>query len=291
MRSLLMAVALLSCVALSSKPAAAADYDMPTLRGSDSFAPARDFCCSRWGGFYFGGQLGTGFSSVDFSDSTQGLVAHMLRETALENNVQPSTWSSLGKIEKTGSSYGAFGGYNSRWESLILGLELNYSHSPDLHATAPVSVLERVTAAGGNTYDLTLTANAFLNIKDLLTLRARAGWEAANFLPYVMLGVAAVRADVFHSATAFGFQNPPPVTSPPTPCGPPQTPTCLPFSFTEVEARNGAFLWGWSIGGGIDVMVMPHVFLRAEAEFVGLAPWWHIRPTITTGRVGLGYKF
>jgi outer membrane immunogenic protein len=118
-----------------------------------------------------------------------------------------------------------------------------------------------------------------------------AGWDAGNFLPYVMIGVAAARADVFHSATVFGFQNPPPVTAPPTPCGPPQTPTCLAFSFSESESRNGAFLWGWSIGGGLDVMVMPHVFLRAEYEFVGLAPWWNIRSTINTGRVGLAYKF
>jgi hypothetical protein len=46
----------------------------------------------QWGGFYVGGQLGYGVSSVDFSHATQSPVANLLQQTALENDVQPSSW-------------------------------------------------------------------------------------------------------------------------------------------------------------------------------------------------------
>jgi opacity protein-like surface antigen len=54
---------------------------------------------------------------------------------------------------------------------------------------------------------------------------------------------------------------------------------------------HGAFLWGWSIVGGVDIMVMPHVFLRAEYEFIGFAPLWNINTSVQTGRVGVAFKF
>ena len=46
----------------------------------------------------------------------------------------------------------------------------------------------------------------------------------------------------------------------------------MPFSFTNSETKNGAIAFGWALGGGIDVMVMPNAFLRAEYEFVKFAP-------------------
>ncbi len=67
MRCLPVAVGLLFHLTVAVASAQAQDYDIPTLRGSDGYVPAPDsVCCGRWGGFYFGGQLGTGFSSVDF---------------------------------------------------------------------------------------------------------------------------------------------------------------------------------------------------------------------------------
>jgi outer membrane immunogenic protein len=280
MRRLLVALGLVASVSSAS----AQVYELPTLRGSDSFVPAATACCPRWGGFYAGIQLGYGVASMDFTTSTQELIAHSLRELALQNEVQPSTWQVLGKADTRGASYGGFVGYNVGWESLIVGFELNYNRT-SFSAEAPISPITRVTAAGGNVYLLTLTGSASMHITEFATLRARAGVEIGNLLPYVMIGVAAGRADLRRSATASGQENPNPV------CPGPGPPPCTPFSFTESEIKNGAFIYGWSLGGGMDVMVLPNVFLRGEYEFVGFAPVWDISAVVQTARVGLGVKF
>jgi outer membrane immunogenic protein len=280
MRRLLVALSLFASISGAS----AADYELPTLRGSDSFAPAASACCLRWGGFYAGAQVGYGVASMDFSTSTSDLVAHMLRELSLQNQVMPSNWQVLGKADTGSWSYGGFGGYNVGWESLIVGFELNYNRS-NFFADAPVSPITRVTSAGGNTYLLTLTGSASMRITEFATLRARAGVEIDNLLPFVMIGVAAGRADLTRSATASGQENPNPV------CPGPGPPPCTPFLFTESETKNGAFIYGWSLGGGMDVMVMPNVFLRGEYEYIAFAPIWDISAAIHTARVGLGFKF
>src|SRR5947209_5400540 len=128
MRRLLISFLLVPgiCAAISS--ASAADYETPTLRGSDSFVPAfSTACCSRWAGIYAGGQIGTGVMSVDFSNASQSVIANMLRVTSLEAEAQVSTWQVLGKSDTHGRTWGGFVGYNTGWESLILGFEINYS--------------------------------------------------------------------------------------------------------------------------------------------------------------------
>jgi len=277
MRCLLIALGLIASIGGAS----AQEFELPTLRGSDIFTPAAPSqCCTQWEGFYVGGQLGYGYSSHDFSQATQPLIALMLRETVLENEQQPSIWQVLGKTDVRGASGGGFFGYNSHWESLILGLELNYSRT-DLSATAPILPIERVVSAGGYNYDVFLNGQAAMQITDLATLRARAGWEAsANFLPYAMIGVAAGRANISLTAVTSGTQTS--MTVPPV---------VFPFFFTQSQVKNGAFLYGWSVGAGIDILVMPHVFLRAEYEYVAFSPIWNITANINTARLALGFKF
>lgn len=283
MRRMLVAFGLLASIS----GATAADYELPTLRGAEPVVRPAAACCTRWDGFYVGGQAGYSLASMNFATSTQELVAHMLRELALESVAQVSTWQVLGKSDVGVGSYGGFIGYNIGWENLILGFELNYSHT-DLAADAPVSPITRVTSANGNTYLVTVTGGASMRITDMATARARAGFEIGNFLPYFMIGAAIGRADLARTATAFGQENPAPVC--PSVPAPPALP-CTPFSFTETEAKNGAFIFGWSLGGGLDVMVMPNVFLRGEYEYVAFAPIWNIKANVQTARAGLGFKF
>lgn len=286
MRCLLVALSLIASVT----GACSQEFELPTLRGSQGFLPAPGpACCSTWGGFYFGAQVGAGVASNNFTTTTQDLVAFMLRELTLESEQQVSTWPVLGKDETHSTSAGFFIGYNSPWENLILGAELNYSRT-NFSAVAPMTPLLRQTFAGGNNYFVNVSGGASMHLTDILTLRGRAGWDAGNFLPYAMIGVAAGRADLTRFASVTGQQNP---TPPPDPnsCDPVATPPCVPFAFSGSDAKNGAFLWGWMIGGGVDVMVMPHVFLRAEYEFVGFAPIWNISTVVQTGRVGVAFKF
>jgi outer membrane immunogenic protein len=281
MRRLLVAAGLIA----SMSDALAGGFELPILRGSDPYLqPPR---LVNWSGFYAGGQVGYGVASMDFATSTRDLVAHSLRELALESEQHPSQWQVLGKSNTGSGSVGFFFGYNNRWEDVVLSFEFNYSRV-SFASDAPVSPITRLTSAGGNTYLVNITGAASMHITDLATVRARAGASVENFLPYAMIGIAVGRANLSRTATVSGFENP---TIPPIPCDAFADPPCTPFSFTESESKAGAFLLGWSLGGGVDIMVMPNVFLRAEYEYVAFAPIWDIKSTISTVRLGAGFKF
>jgi opacity protein-like surface antigen len=219
MRRLFVVVGLVFGLVGSISGASAQEFEIPTLRGTSSFVPDAPgpLYVPRWSGFYVGGQVGWGVASMNFATATQDLVAHALRNLALENEQHPSQWQVLGKSDTGAGSVGAFLGYNIGWESLILGVELNYNHT-NFSSDAPISPLARVTSAGGNTYLVNLTGSASMRITDYGSLRARAGYITGNFMPYAMAGAAWGRADLARSATASGLENPPPATLPPTPC-------------------------------------------------------------------------
>jgi len=130
MRRLLVAVALIATIS----DASAGDFDVPILRGSEPVAPIGPVppigpVVSRWGGFFAGGQISMGASSVDFSNATSPLVAHELRELALENNGHVSTWQVLGRGDTRFVGYGGFVGYNNPWECMIIGVDFKVDYS------------------------------------------------------------------------------------------------------------------------------------------------------------------
>jgi opacity protein-like surface antigen len=259
----------------------AQEYEIPTLRGTDSWVPDAPgpLYQPRWSGFYVGGQIGYGVSSLDFSGTTEDLIAHMLRNTQLQAEQVPSTWTVLGKTSTGASSFGGFLGYNIGWECVILGFELNYNHT-NFSTSAPNFPIGRVVGVGTNSDAVTLDGSASMRITDYGTLRARAGYEFGTFLPFFMIGVAFGRADVSRSASAVVVQTPANGVDPP-----------VTVTFAESDSRNGAFVYGWARGGGLEVMVMPKVFVRGEYEYVAFSPIWNIKTQIQTARVGLGYKF
>ncbi len=267
MRRLLLALGLIGL----ASAAAADEFRLPVLRGSDTFVPAPP-TFTRWSGFYVGGQWGYGGASVDFSGATRDLVAFSLRELALESEQSPSQWEVLGKTSTSASSYGGFVGVNTQWDDAILGFELNYNRTSFM-AVAPLTPLTRATSAGGNAYILTITGNASMRVTDVGTLRGRAGYAMGNFLPYLTAGFAVGRADIARTAVASGTEN------------------GFPFSFTETETKNAAFLYGWAVGAGLDVAVTSNLFLRGEAEYVNFAPISGMHATITSARVAAGLKF
>jgi opacity protein-like surface antigen len=271
-------------VAMGFAPAAFAD-DFSILRGSQTVGPA---LFTRWSGFYAGGQVGYSNMTADFSKATSPLVAFSLRELTLENEDKVSQWPVLGQNSTGGMGYGGFVGYNTQWQDLILGLEANYSRS-SFTAVAPVSSIGRAVAAGGIPYLVDVTGSASLHLIDFGSVRARAGWVFGNILPYAFGGLALGRADYTITSLVSGQENP---NSPPVfPCDLAAKPNCVDFSFSNSDAKNSAFMYGFSVGGGVDVALTPNIFVRGELEYVRFAPLADIVVSIISGRVAAGIKF
>ncbi|MGE0035354.1 MAG: outer membrane protein [Xanthobacteraceae bacterium] len=283
MRRLLVALALIAWM----PDALAGEFELPTLRGSDTvvpIAPPPVPVLPMWAGFYVGGQVGWGVGNMNFDGTTQPLVAHMLRELRVEYENQVSAWQILGQGDTRSASGGFFIGYNNAWEGMIIGVDFTWS-KVNYFLNAPVSPISRLTTTSNDlAYAMTLTGAANMQITDFGVLRVRAGVDLGNVLPYAGIGFAVGRAGVYRSATASGIEYAPNPLDPPNPIE-------TPFFFTENETKSNAVIYGWSLSGGLDIMLMPCLFMRAEFEFVNFQPLWNINSSISTGRVGVGYKF
>jgi outer membrane immunogenic protein len=266
----------------------AADYepsDFPTLRGSTPYVPGPTRHVN-WGGFYGGGQVGYGASSMDFSKAGRSINAFDQNVSFTAPFGSVSNLVSLGTDTGKAPTYGAFVGYNWQFDDLIVGFEANYNHT-DLFGMASGTrcfdaVLTTCSAAktlgDGNDYNATVTATASMRITDYGTARLRAGWVADNVLPYAMIGLAVGRAEISRYATATG-----------TPVNPPGTGT--PFTRTEGTFNSSMLMWGYSAGLGADWLIYHDVFVRAEYEFVKFFVASDFRSQIHNGRLGLGVKF
>lgn len=249
----------------------------------------------RWEGFYLGGQLGRTGAGIDFGNSTASLTSYILRNDVVGPHV--ADWTTLSKADSNQSSYGGFVGYNWQWDgNLILGVEASYNRivSGGLGSSAADSMTrsfnDDTQALAGHhyTYTATVGSSASVRIIDFATVRARAGVVMDRFMPYAFAGAAVGRVDIFRSATvAYNRQDTPDVTDPVTVPEPD-------YNFgpeTRSENRKGVFAYGYTAGLGLDVLVLPNVFLRAEWEYVQFFPVQDVNIYLNTARVGVAVKF
>jgi outer membrane immunogenic protein len=233
--------------------AAAADLE-PYLRGS--MTPTY-----HWSGAYGGAQVGYSNASFNFTNS----------ETALASFIS-QTYPSLGGVSgpspfgggtTNNVTYGGFVGYNAEWEDLITGVEVNYSHSA--LASHEVDTFDTVTVNGIVVAPAGQTA---MKITDVVTVRGRVGWEIWQFLPYAFGGVAIGRADLVRTAST------------------------LPMVFPALTSTDsGLFIYGGAAGLGIDIAVLPNMFVRAEWEYALFAPTQGVNANINTVRTALAVRF
>ncbi len=258
-----------------ASPAVAQDWDI--LRGALPVGPA---LFTNWTGVYVGGQWGYNDGSADFSNATKAPIAYALRETALENASEVSQYPVLGTADHTTTDYGGFIGYNSQWQDLILGVEANYTHTT-LALDAPSSPIVRsnVSDGQGNAYTIGIIANGTLADLNYGSLRGRAGVVLGNFLPYGFVGAAVGMANVNVTAVVEGV------------CDTGSTDTCSPFAFSATSGKNSAWLYGATVGGGLDVAVTRNIFLRVEYDYVRFAPISDVVIAISGVQVGAGFKF
>lgn len=241
-----------------------------------------------WSGFYIGGQFSYSSASGNFSDATQAPIAYSLRELTLESEFAPSNWPVLGTDSHSAAGFGGFVGYNFTYLQAVLGVEANYDQA-SLSLVAPNSPISRITPAdsGGNTYLVNITGSGTVNNLNFGTLRARGGWAFGNFLPYAFAGVAIGRADVHIAETTSGQQNPPTSGA----CLSSSTPPCVAFSFPGSAGKDGEWLFGGTVGAGLDVALTRNIFARAEYEYIYFEPVDGVHIAINTVRVGAGVKF
>ncbi len=275
MRAAIISLAVLGLVT----DAFGADLDDSFIRGSSIYQPAvRSYY--NWNGFYAGGQVGYGTSFVDLSSSINSMVAFIYRNTLEANEIQPQTWSILQNQNTTSSSYGFFGGYNSQWDDVVAGLELNYNHT-NINATDS-RVMSRITTVGGDNYSISIGGRASVNLTDYGTLRGRLGYVMGQFMPYGFAGLAVGRVVVNQSVAVLeqvtdGNNKPVPGLS----ISPPAT---MSNNKTDYPA-------GFAAGVGVDMSVVPGFFLRGEYEFMQLGTFDSTRMNLQTVRVGAAARF
>ena len=251
-----------------ASPAVAADFEIPppapvtdydVLRGSVPVGPAT---FTRWSGFYAGGQIGLSDANADFSSTTQSLVAYALRATTLESQQAPSQWPVLGNADQGAIGYGAFVGYNTQWEDLILGIEANFNRASfSLHASTSPIARSRATARAAPTASVSL-ATARLPTRTSRRSGCGPAGSPAIFCPTALSDSRSGVANTNVSATGVAVQytsGTVGVCTVSKPCGS--------ASINNGFNANSQVLYGFTVGGGVDVALMQNVFLRAEFEF------------------------
>lgn len=148
------AAAVLSLLGFSAANAA----DMPDFNSRFVGAPAP----IGWDGMILGGQVGLTNFNANF-----------------ENTAIPSAALPLaGQQSTTGRQFGAFIGYNSQWDGVVLGAEAAYNKASGLSTSQTVGI-----------------ASGSITLNDYATARVRAGYPMGQFLPYAFLGAAVGRFD------------------------------------------------------------------------------------------------
>jgi opacity protein-like surface antigen len=262
---------------MSADRARAADWLSDNgLRGSFE---SKDYV--RWDGVNIGAQFGVSNMNTDFGSGASSLIAYSLRNTTVENEITPSNWTTLPNSTTNSGQYGAFIGYNMQWEQLVIGFQGAYNRLSSLQAIASDHIDRIATTSDTYANTIDITAQSSITLIDYATFGARLGYAMGQFLPYVVIGGAVGRFNYATTETTI-------VSGTSTTASPP---TYGPNSDTQSNSKNNAIVGGFMVGLGVDVAVLPNVFLRAEWEFVAFAPVGGIRTDTNTGRVGVGIKF
>jgi opacity protein-like surface antigen len=281
--------ALLVIVSMDNARAADWPSDIPVLRGSYSVPTAR------WDGPYIGAQGGYTSGNADFGNANGSQISYILAQSELEPIV--AGWTTLPKSGSNTQSYGGFIGYNIQWGEVVTGVELNYNHmgfnTEAQDSIGPLIVPGAAQSDGSAVqYAVSVASSASVAISDIATARATAGWAFDSLLPYGFVGLAVGRAEVTRTASVTGTKTVTPV-NPVTGSLDPALATTgiLNLPRNPQSDSKSLFAYGFTAGLGINVAVLPNVFLRAEWEYIQFPNVDDMRVAINSARVGLGVKF
>ena len=278
MRRFLSVLAAMICGAVSG--AHAADLpDIPILRGTQGLSTST----VNWQGFYVGVQGGYGSSSEDFNGSNANLLAVVISESGVLPVGVAQFNPIFGRQTDRSWGYGVFGGYNSQWDDVVIGLEASYMHGPfGGTSTASGEFVSRAPLSDNLFHNAVVTSSTSMSITDMATFRARAAYAWGCFLPYMFGGFALGNADILRSVV---LQDSVSVNQ-----GGPFS--LLPPSSALLGAHDHLVV-GYTAGLGVDINLVGDLFMRAEWEYVRFATnLLNVTdPHLNTVRAGLGYKF
>jgi outer membrane immunogenic protein len=264
--------------AVTGGRAAAADwFDGSDLRGS--FSGIFNRPPSDWSGLNLGAEIGYTGMNTDFGNNNSSEISNILNTNTLTQGDLPSSLTTLPNASAQSNSWGAFLGYSTQQDQLVLGADLAYNHVSNLQSSASDSITGNVTLSNNDVFTGTIQSSASIKLLDYGTLRARAGYAFGQFLPYAFVGAAVGRFNYSSSVAVNGTYTAGSDTG--TSVGPE----------TQSKGKNNAFDAGFDGGLGIDVAVLPNVFLRGEWEYIAFAPLDGIRTNINTFRAGIGVRF
>ena len=123
MRRFLLAAVMCGCGGCAQ----AADMpDLPILRGG--FTEGLTSTSVNWQGFYVGGQGGYGSSDAKFAGRMRPCLPPCSTITSSSRCRSRNGISASEGQSARSAAFGAFVGYNSQWDDVVVGVEVNYMH-------------------------------------------------------------------------------------------------------------------------------------------------------------------
>jgi len=271
---------LLLAALVTALPAAhAADWPGEgPLRGSFQPPAPAGSTGVRWDGIVFGAQFGLSNMNTDYSHATQPLIGSLITNSTVSNEVRPQDWVLMPNATSSGRQYGGFVGYNMQWDDVVVGFDVTYNRGVNLGTSASGSIRRVVGTSDGVAHDIGALSTASITLLDYAALRFRAGYTFGQFMPFAVLGAAVGR---FDQSTSVEFRDV-------------QTSGGGTSTFAPPVATSGkqnSYVGGFVGGLGVDIALLPNVFLRAEWEYAGFAKVNGISTSMNTGRVGVGVRF
>jgi len=260
-------------------PAVAADLFGP-LRGTHSSMPQLT-PVHIWDGAYFGGFAGATQSNTNFRGGLRDEVAFIVRNTALENALNVSSWLNPRTNNGRARSFGFFAGYNFQFDEAVLGFEADYTRANI--RTQAADAIGRSTTTGGVFYNANVNGDIGAEIRDLMTLRARAGYTYGSFLPFVTGGLALANVTINRNVRVVATEQN--VDADNNPVG---------MIRGMDESRNTSktrTAFGLAAGAGVDVAVTENLFLRGEWQYIHFRDIDGVNANVNQFRAGAGVKF
>lgn len=264
-----LALATALCAHQAAHQAAhAADLDFGPLRGSQWGDPV-----VVWQGAYFAGFGGYTQTAVKADGVFKEPIAHHLRGTVLEAEMQVSDFLRPTVGDRRASVFGVAAGYNFQFGETVLGIEADFTRGRT-RSVGSDQLGRRRTLSNENVGYADASGTFTLEVDNVSTLRARAGYTVGAFMPFVSGGVAIAEYKrrrtidlVYGEETVAG-----------------------PFRFQDVSPKSG---WAVGVAGsaGVDVALTENVFVRGEWLYTFFPDMGGAEVSRNTLRAAAGVKF